>query len=1064
MRTFYIFLLFVFSYTSNIAQAQSWEALYNLGDSLFNKANKPDTAILVLEKALLQAEKEFGKDTLYAKNSRLLAVLYNVKDNYSKAEQLCLTAAAIYKEKLGERHIFLATIYHTLAYVCLNRSQYTEAERWYKIVCEIKKNVLGTENESYAASASSLGLTYVYMENFEEAEYYLMEALAIRERISPPKGVAMLENYINMAGFYSSRNEFNKSEFFYQKVLTEADSTISKQRLLYSKAASGYSSLLTQHYRLDEALFWHKKASYITKTIFSEHSLAYLFQLHKMAEINGRMTNYIESEQILLNCLEKIEKLGINNQITIDINLQLSNLYSEFGNIEKSIFYAETALENVIKIVGKESQIYANTLGILTNRYIDKKLFKQAEILWNERLGIILKKHGAVNTKIGISYNVKAVLCLKREQYDSALVYAEKSMSVFKAVSDTSTIDYLYALNSKGHALMGLNQIEEAERVFRHAREKYFKIPQIDKFAYGVICYKLAEALYQLKRYDDGLVFSKELSEWTQNQLSYNFAFLSEQEKTFFAAKLTNNIKRTNSILISSSSSENVRISGYLYNNLLLTKAILFSANKQVLAKIYASGDSLLQNVYYKWMRVNKQVAIESQKTKQNKPYKDSLLNESNVLEKQINRLASNIGTENYACKVFSWQDVQKKLGRKEAIVEIYRFRHWDGKNVTDSCSYAALVLRADAQSPELVLLAGGQALENEYLQFYNNCIRFDSQDDLSYSFFWQPIKDKLKGIKKVYFCNDGAYFQLNLQTLKNPKTGRYLQEEVEIQLLSSSRDLLKVSQNKQNQNYRDYKIYLFGYPNYSGKNDNGMDIREDKQRGLIEEQLIAPIRQERFFNLSTRQINVLPGTKTEIENIAKTSLSAKIRCQVRIADEASEENLKALKSPDVLHIATHGFFIPLTDENVQNEVQNSAQNPLLRSGLLLANAEQGINGQSNDNTENGIVTALEIINLDFHQTDLVVLSACETGLGEVENGEGVFGLQRAFQQAGAKSVLISLWKVDDVATQELMSLFYRNLLLKKQTKRTAFNSAQKQLQKKYPSPYYWGAFMMVGE
>ena len=179
--------------------------------------------------------------------------------------------------------------------------------------------------------------------------------------------------------------------------------------------------------------------------------------------------------------------------------------------------------------------------------------------------------------------------------------------------------------------------------------------------------------------------------------------------------------------------------------------------------------------------------------------------------------------------------------------------------------------------------------------------------------------------------------------------------------------------------------------------------------------------------------------------------------------EEANEQNIKKLQSPPILHIATHGFFI---DEPSESELQtmqdsedrNLLKNPFLRSGLLLAGCQ---NPQLQE--EDGILSAEEVMNLDLQNTELVVLSACETGLGDVEGGEGVYGLQRAFRQAGAKNVLMSLWKVDDTATQLLMNYFY-TAILKGKPKREALQTAQLQLKKLYPNPYYWGAFILVGE
>lgn len=152
---------------------------------------------------------------------------------------------------------------------------------------------------------------------------------------------------------------------------------------------------------------------------------------------------------------------------------------------------------------------------------------------------------------------------------------------------------------------------------------------------------------------------------------------------------------------------------------------------------------------------------------------------------------------------------------------------------------------------------------------------------------------------------------------------------------------------------------------------------------------------------------------------------------------DASEEKIKAMEAPKLLHIATHGFF--LDDISVSSDDQRGVtgiasatlvENPLLRSGLLLAGAGKTITeGRQNNQSEDGVLTAYEALNLNLNQTDMVVLSACETGLGQIQTGEGVYGLQRAFRAPGAQTVLMSLWKVDDQATQQLMMGFYSEWL-----------------------------------
>jgi CHAT domain-containing protein len=212
-----------------------------------------------------------------------------------------------------------------------------------------------------------------------------------------------------------------------------------------------------------------------------------------------------------------------------------------------------------------------------------------------------------------------------------------------------------------------------------------------------------------------------------------------------------------------------------------------------------------------------------------------------------------------------------------------------------------------------------------------------------------------------------------------------------------------------------------------------------------------------------------LPGTKVEIDGINKILTSSGYKVSKREQKEASEGSLKAVKGPSLMHIATHGYFLADADlkgnDAMGVNAENAKNNPLLRSGLILS----GVPASGQDKTsadlqsnDNGVLTAYEAMNLSLEGTDLIVLSACETGLGDVRAGEGVYGLQRAFLVAGANALIMSLWKVDDAATQQLMTNFYTNWT-KSGNKQKAFKQAQLQLMTKYKEPYYWGAFVMMG-
>jgi CHAT domain-containing protein len=232
-----------------------------------------------------------------------------------------------------------------------------------------------------------------------------------------------------------------------------------------------------------------------------------------------------------------------------------------------------------------------------------------------------------------------------------------------------------------------------------------------------------------------------------------------------------------------------------------------------------------------------------------------------------------------------------------------------------------------------------------------------------------------------------------------------------------------------------------------------------------------------RDLDRSTLRFGRLHGTRNEGEQVA-----ALLGVQPCLDAEALEARVKACRSPRILHLATHGYFLadqPRDRKGERSELEAvsfsdgsqldrffgaALENPLLRSGVALAGVNSWLKGGSPPaEAEDGLLTAEDVSALNLLDTEMVVLSACETGLGAIHVGEGVFGLRRAFVLAGARTLVMSLWKVPDQQTQELMQMFYRHIL-HGQSRADALRQAQLALKARCPDPLYWGAFICQGD
>jgi CHAT domain-containing protein len=644
--------------------------------------------------------------------------------------------------------------------------------------------------------------------------------------------------------------------------------------------------------------------------------------------------------------------------------------------------------------------------------------------------------------------NDLAELCLILNKEDEALTYINRlavaSSGFGKFTSDNAArleTARIFELKSRYYLTFGN---------FKKSQEYLDKANHYFPSGFDLSATKLkllkTEALlhwYQNQIEPSAAVFGKLIESYRRN-IQTNFAAMSDYEREQFYYTLKNDFDLFNAFVIQNPTLAARSLYGEMYNNILNTKALLLNETNKLKNQILKSGNQSLINKLLQWEGEKDRLAalyFEKNSTEQI----DSLQKSIEDLERQINqesRLFQQKGSS------VTWQLVQNNLKEGEAAMEIVRANIFNTKNprlspihngLTDSVLYVALVLTPGANQPQLFSLKGTQ-LENHFLPYYRNSIMAKTEDRLSYDNFWRPIKAHLSGITKIFVSEDGVYNQINLNTLQNPVTKNYLIDEIQLVVVTNTGDLLvkrSVDNNKD--------AALVGRPAFeftqteisaalapSGSLPNGT-------RSLANEELIS---------FKDQTFSDLPGTAEEVSIIASVLKKQNMNVVSYMGKDALEENIKALKSPEILHIATHGFFVGDT---------TAAVSPMIRSGIILA----GVRNPENKSREDGILTAYEATNLDLAGTDLVALSACQTGLGEVRNGEGVYGLQRSIIVAGSKNLLMSLWKVDDEATAKLMATFYQ--LRSEKGNVAAFREAQIKLREIYPEPFYWGAFIMLG-
>lgn len=706
-------------------------------------------------------------------------------------------------------------------------------------------------------------------------------------------------------------------------------------------------------------------------------------------------------------------------------------LYNEIGQYEKAkqtIDRAANLASGELREKGRDNTSFKINKGLIL---YSSGEYDEAERLFREVILLKEKRMAGNQADVGNVKNYLAATLMAKNQVEEVPALLSQALEIFKKKYSEGHPAYIKTKHNLGKYHLSSGDWDQAEQILTEVNttyQRFFGETHPDYLAsledLAMVAWKQNKIGLARARFSDGI--KKYLS-----QVEKYFGAMSEYEKGQYWAKIRPSILNFYAFAVDQSAADPSLLSE-VYNIHLKTKGILLSASTKVKTQILNGDDETLKRQYKEWVRRKENLLLyySYSKTQLGELEIDLGAEEEqiNALEKELNKRSSDFADAN-KLPTTTLAEVKAQLGGRDAAIEVIGYPVLD-QNVRDK-NYAFLIASLDQLHPQLVLIKEGNRLDTRYAKAYLNKVKQKLQDNLSYKKYWEPVDDALQGRDNIYLSLDGVYFQVNVGALQKPD-GSFVSDAYHLHYCTSTRDLTKPQRSGQALKTATF----FGYPDY------GYGGR------------IAP----------------LPGTRKEIASIGQITQAKGYKTQTFMQREASELNFKKMKAPSLLHLATHGFFLPeqaASGERVLGiDVTEANKNPLLRSGLMLADAEQAmqqdeIKGAEVSTTDNGILTAYEVMNMDLEDTETVVLSACETGLGEIKSGEGVYGLQRAFQVAGVETLVMSLWKVSDEATQSLMSAFYKQWMGGQQ-KEEAFLAAQRQLRERFPEPYYWGAFIML--
>jgi CHAT domain-containing protein/Tfp pilus assembly protein PilF len=974
---------------------------------------KYDEALPLAQRALAIRESVLAADDLAVADSlHFLALIYDDKHDYAKAEPLNRRALAMRERALGPDHPDVAKSLFNLAWLSKVKEDFSQAESLYRRALSIQERAFGVEHTEVAGTLNDLALLYSDMGNVDQAILINRRVLAIREKALDANDPRVALALNNLALSYELKGDYSEAVSHFERALQ-----------IWERARG------PEHPDLGYALDGLAKVHYFTG-------------------------NYAAAEPLYLRALAIREKaLGPDDtEVATTLN-NLAVLYRQKGDYTKAEPLLLRDLAITEKHVGPDHASVAPTLNNLASIYRNQGEFAKAEGLYRRALAIREKALGPTHMDVGVALSSVGQLHVENPAGDEtqATAILERALMILESALGPDHHRVAAPLASLGMLAARRDDHTAAERYHQRALA-------IQEKALGPDHPDVAQSLERLSevsRVQGDLRRSVNLlqraHEVRERHLVHNLPIGSERQKLAYLRLFAQDVDRA--VSLHAQMASDPQALQLAFTTLLRRKGRALDATIDNIAALRVRAGPQDQELFDRLAAARSQVAaLTLRGPGGNAETYRSLLRQ---LEDALDRLEAEVGARSAEFRVQSvpvtLPAIRAQIPEQAALIEFAWYRPADDTGKALVPRYAAYLLPHDAE-PQWVDLGEAAAID-EAVAEWRRALRDPRRSDAQHlgrtldAKIMQPVRMHLGRQRHLLISPDGELNLVPFAALVD-EDNNYLVERFTITYLTSGRDLLRLQLPHE---IRGQPVIVatpaFGEPALVTTN------RDPRPQVDYSQVFFGP----------------LPGAASEVRALKALLPNA----TVLTGEQATEAALRRVSGPRLLHVATHGFFLR-DEEDATDGDANAAgvsgtrlgkwarwvENPLLRSGLALAGANQGSSGD-----DDGVLTALEAAGLDLWGTRLVVLSACDTGLGDVKRGDGVYGLRRALVLAGAESQLISLWPVSDRSTRDLMVDYYK-LLAQGDARGEAFRRTQLSMVRnvKRAHPYYWASFIQSGQ